>query len=135
MNLSSERASTSTDAEPQQEADELVYPNVLAFVEGFLAPKYARNIHRDGISKAMVWCGQWWRHREAVSRLTGLWRAWESLRKDPTTGLTVWWRDYADPTMRALFEEHGTFDGCTPRQHAPKVYPLVTVSPPEGLFD
>ncbi|WP_369067069.1 DUF4913 domain-containing protein [Kocuria carniphila] len=135
MDLNSVREEHDAAFEAEEAADELVYPNVLAFVDDHLSLLYQRRIDDEGRSKAFVWCGQWWRHPEAVSRLTGLWRAWESLRKDPTTGLAVWWRDYADPMVRALFDEQGTFQGCTPKTHAPKVTPLTTVPPPEGLFD
>ncbi|WP_442911546.1 DUF4913 domain-containing protein [Kocuria sp. cx-455] len=58
-----------------------------------------------------------------MSRLTGSWRAWEQLRTDPSTGLAVWWRDYADPTMHVLFEEKGPFHGCTPGSTAPRDCP------------
>ncbi|MGV0111135.1 DUF4913 domain-containing protein [Arthrobacter sp. CP30] len=32
----------------------------------------------------------------AVSRLNALWRAWETLRLDPGTGMSDWWRIHAD---------------------------------------
>lgn len=135
MDLAAEREKSTSDLEEQDAPDELVYANVLKFVEQHLSPLYGRYIDLEGRAEVFTWCGQWWRHREAVSRLTALWKAWESLRKDPTTGLAVWWRDYADPTMRALFDEHGPFEGCSPRRHRPKTAPLVTIPPPEGLFD
>lgn len=96
-----------------------VSTTVAQFVGEQLAPNYARDIDPSGRSTTFTWCTQWWRHREAVSRLTALWRAWKHLRLDPATGMAVWWRDYADPTMRALFEEKGPFHGCTPRKSSP----------------
>ena len=122
------------DVEEQPPA-ELVYANVVEFVTEMLAPMYRRQLDPAGRSNTFTWCAQWWRHEEAVSRLTGLWRAWEQPRTDPSTGLAVWWRDYADPTMRVLFEEKGPFHGCTPRAHSPKGVPLALEPPPEGLFD
>ena len=122
------------DVEEQPPA-ELVYANVVEFVTEMLAPTYRRQLDPAGRSNTFTWCAQWWRHDEAVSRLTGLWRAWENLRLDPTTGLAVWWQNYADPTMRVLFEENGPFHGCTPREHRPKGVPLTLEPPPEGLFD
>ena len=122
------------DVEEQPPA-ELVYANVVEFVTEMLAPMYRRQLDPAGRSNTFTWCAQWWRHDEAVSRLTGLWRAWENLRLDPTTGLAVWWQNYADPTMRVLFEEKGPFHGCTPREHSPKGVPLTLEPPPEGLFD
>ena len=135
MDWTGQRKKSPDGLDEKDAADELVYANVVEFVERHLSPRYARHIDQEGRSHVFTWCGQWWRHQEAVSRLTGLWRAWESLRKDPTTGLAVWWRDYADPMMRALFEEHGPFEGCSPTAHKPKATPLPTVPPPAGLFD
>ena len=56
------------------------------FVTEHLAYQYRRDIDLAGRATTFTWCAQWWRHEEAVSRLTGLWRAWENLRTDPTTG-------------------------------------------------
>lgn len=124
------------EAELGEEGErELVYANVAEFVTEHLAYQYRRDIDLAGRATTFTWCAQWWRHEEAVSRLTGLWRAWENLRTDPTTGLAVWWRDYADPAMRALFDEKGPFHGCTPREHSPKGIPLPLDPPPEELFE
>ena len=59
-----------------------------------------------------VWCPQWWRHAEAVARLESLWRAWEHLRQDAATGLSVWFRDHADHHMTVLLDADGPFKGC-----------------------
>ncbi|WP_424348023.1 DUF4913 domain-containing protein [Kocuria sp. CH-021] len=120
---------------PGEGERELVYANVAEFVTEHLAYQYRRDIDLAGRATTFTWCAQWWRHEEAVSRLTGLWRAWENLRTDPTTGLAVWWRDYADPTMRTLFDEKGPFHGCTPKTHGPKGIPLPLDPPPAGLFE
>jgi len=130
-----EEATQGNDDVEEQAPLELFYSNVAQFVAEQLAPVYRRDIDLAGRSTTFTWCAQWWRHEEAVSRLTGLWRAWENLRTDPTTGLAVWWRDYADTTMRVLFDEKGPFHGCTPRAHNPKAIPLPLDLPPEGLFD
>ena len=134
MNWEEEAAEGNEDVEEQPPA-QLFYVNVAEFVTEQLAPVYRRQLDPAGRSTTFTWCAQWWRHEEAVSRLTGLWRAWEKLRTDPSTGLAVWWRDYADPTMRVIFEEKGPFHGCTPRTHSPKGVPLTLEPPPEGLFD
>lgn len=140
MDIGNRRATShdGIDDEPLEEAElgerELVYANVAEFVTEHLAYQYRRDIDLAGRATAFTWCAQWWRHEEAVSRLTGLWRAWESLRTDPTTGLAAWWRDYADPAMRVLFDEKGPFHGCTPREHKPKGISLPLETPPIGLF-
>ena len=73
---------------------ELFYPHVAAFVSDRLVHLYARRL-----GQTYVWCPEWFRHAEALSRLDALWRAWEHLRLDPATGISVWWRDHADPHM------------------------------------
>ncbi|MFJ4761680.1 DUF4913 domain-containing protein [Kocuria marina] len=138
MDIGQRRSNSREDLDEETTAEEereLVFANVAQFVAEQLAYQYRRDIDLAGRPTTFTWCAQWWRHEEAVSRLTALWRAWESLRTDPTTGLAVWWRDYADPTMRALFDEKGPFYGCTPREHAPKGISLPLESPPEALFD
>ncbi|MEX5305615.1 DUF4913 domain-containing protein [Kocuria sp. CPCC 205258] len=49
--------------------------------------------------------------------------------------LAVWWRDYAGPTMRTLFDEKDPFHGCTPRAHSPKGMPLPFDPPQVGFFE
>lgn len=86
-----------------------VFGNVDQWVSEYLAPTWRRRI--DG--RTRWWAADWWRYPEAVQRLTALWRAWEHLRLDGTTGLSVFWRDHLDPHMQALtgpdglFAEHG----------------------------
>ncbi|WP_221186477.1 DUF4913 domain-containing protein [Terracoccus luteus] len=41
-----------------------------------------------------------------------MWRAWEALRLDPATGMSVWWRDHADHHMTVLFSPEGPFAGA-----------------------
>jgi hypothetical protein len=102
------------------------FPNVYVFVQDFLVKVQARPV-RDGL--ALHWCSQWWDHPEAVSRLEALWKAFEVLRRDPGTGATTWWRDYADPTMAALADAAGTFAKCSDTSHAvPADLPMVPPS-------
>lgn len=136
MDWQQERTQATDDLEEAEEQQpELFYPSVDQFVAGYLIQTYRRKIPVAGRGIGLTWCAQWWRHPEAVSRLTALWRAWEYLRLEPTTGMAVWWRDYADPTMRALFDPNGSFEGCTPEEHQPKVVPLPVIAPPNGLFE
>ncbi|QHN28965.1 DUF4913 domain-containing protein [Gordonia pseudamarae] len=97
-------------ADSEQEP-QLEYPSVYDYVEKHLIYVYQRKIVRNS---TYVWCPQWWLHAEAVSRLEALWRAWESLRQDPTTGMSVWWRDHADPHMHVLMDpNNGPFWCCS----------------------
>ncbi|MDP9889970.1 DUF4913 domain-containing protein [Pseudarthrobacter enclensis] len=127
---------TALPTEPADEEDsdapELFYPNVAEFVSGKLATSYRRQINVQG---GVTWCPQWWKHAEAISRLEALWRAWEFLRLDGTTGMSVWWRDHADHHMSVLLSTDGPFKGCTPDDgHRSKLAPLPCEEPPAGLF-
>jgi hypothetical protein len=112
---------TGEDDEPEAPAD--VYDSVDAFVEGYLAPLLAR-------PSARCWCPQWWAHQEAVSRLRGLWRAWETLQRDDGVGLSNWWVYHADPHLRILFDPSGPFGACRDG-HTDKLQPLTTVPVPD----
>ncbi|WP_258059117.1 DUF4913 domain-containing protein [Arthrobacter sp. B1805] len=116
-----------------QPAPEMVFDNLEEFVTEFLVHQYQRPVVSHGRAE-FTWCASWWRHKEAVNRLNALWRAWEALRLDPTTGLANWWNNYADPTMAALFSGTGPFQGCTAMEHKPANKPLPIVRAPEGLY-
>lgn len=94
----------------EEEAPRPEFDSVYDFVEQHLVFLYERKIVQ---SQDRAWCRQWWMHPEAVSRLEALWRAWESLRTDPATGMSVWWRDHADPHMSALLDPAGPFWACS----------------------
>ncbi len=68
-------------------------------------------------------------------RLEALWRAWEHLRQDPATGMSVWWRDHPNHHMTVLMSPEGPFadaEGDTNQNKAGE--PLPYVEPPEGMF-
>lgn len=111
---------------------QLYYSTLDVFVRDLLAPTYRRPIDARNRS----WCPQWWRHAEAIARLEALWRAWEHLRLDPATGVSVWFRDHADHHMTVLLDsDAGPFKYCnTERGHSPRLEPLPVDAPPEGLF-
>lgn len=74
-------------------------------------------------------------HPEEIGRLEALWRAWESLRLDGTTGMSVWWRVHADHHMSVLLSADSPFKGCSPDDgHKSKLRPLPCQEPSEGLF-
>lgn len=124
---------TSTEPiEQGEEAPELFYANVAEFVSQKLAPTYRRHINPGG---GVTWCPQWWKHAEAISRLEALWRAWEFLRLEGATGMSVWWRDHADHHMNVLLSADGPFKSCSPDDgHKSKLPPLPCEDPPMGLF-
>lgn len=112
----------------EDEAPELFY----ASVAEKLATTYRRYINPGG---GIIWCPQWWKHAEAINRLEALWRAWEFLRLEGTTGMSVWWRGHADHHMNFLLSADDPFRGCSPDDdHKSKLPPLPCEEPPEGLF-
>jgi len=106
------------------------YPTVQQFVQSWLLPIYRRSVR--GPDK--VWCPRWWEHGEAISRLDALWRAWETLRLDPGTGLSVWWRDHADHHLTILLGADGPFRGCEDGHSARPLEQLPHQPPPAGTF-
>ncbi len=100
------------------------YSGVEAWVTEHLLPTYLRQ------SGPRTWCPQWWQHPEAVERLEALWRAWESLRLDASTGMSVWWRDHADHHLPILLSPDGPFARCAARSHQNLPDPLPTEAAP-----
>lgn len=75
-----------------------LYGSLDEWVREHLRKSYCPRI--DG--KNRIWSAQWWRYPEALIRLDAIWRAWESLRLDAATGLSIWWRDHADYHLNVL---------------------------------
>lgn len=98
----------------------------------YLIGAYRRRI--DGHNR--LWAANWWEYDEAVIRLDALWRAWEKLRQDPSTGMSVWWRDHADHHMSVLFSPDGPFAGAKEsyENRNKKGEPLPYTAPPDELF-
>ena len=101
----SERDATTGEAPA---APRTYFVSMMEWFERWLRPTYRRSTHGD----LREWCEQWWQHAEALSRMDALWRAWEALRLDPGTGLSVWWRDHADHHLAALLDADGPFKAC-----------------------
>jgi hypothetical protein len=109
----------------------LYYLTVEEWVGEWLFPVYRRSV----LGHDRVWCPQWWRHAEAVARLESLWRAWEHLRQDAATGLSVWFRDHADHHMTILLDSDGPFKGCDGRHSDRPLDELPHDLPPAGMFE
>jgi len=84
-----------------------MFVSVGPWVQQWLAPMIVR---RDDAE--FRWCPQWWRHAEPLSRLTGLWRAWESCHGDPDQ-VNQWWLEHFDPHMKVLTAANGPFGACS----------------------
>ena len=89
-----------------------LYPDVAAWVSGHFVPMYRRTLGGE-----FRWCAEWWRHGEAISRLTALWFAWESMRLQGATGMALWYRDHLDHQLPVLLGPRGPFYQCTETQH------------------
>lgn len=133
-----EGASTAADVEDdssEEDEPELAYPNVHEWVRLWLRFAYKRKV--DGRNR--LWWAKWWQIDEALMRLEALWRAWEHLRLDPGTGMSVWWRDHADHHMPVLMSTDGPFSGIdgidSPESISKAQEPLAHIDAPEWLFE
>ena len=106
------------------------FPSMIEWFEQWLRPAYRRSTHGD----LREWCPEWWRHAEALSRLDALWRAWETLRLDPGTGLSVWWRDHADHHLAVLLDADGPFKACGDGHVDDSPEMLRHTTPPAEMF-
>lgn len=105
-------AGARTRGQASAESGELAFTSLDDFVREFLTQVVHRRLNRA----VQLWCPEWWRHPEAVARLSVLWRAFEFLRQDPALGLSTWWLQHADPHLRALMHpQFGPFVACDPR--------------------
>ncbi|HEV7651066.1 MAG TPA: DUF4913 domain-containing protein [Actinophytocola sp.] len=110
-------------------AANLHYASVLDFV----TDRFVHLVPLSPPGSGQVWCPEWYRHAQAISRLDSVWRAWETLRFDPALGMSNWWVHHADPHMRALMDPvTGPFAQCTDGHRAD--VPLPLVPPPPGVF-
>lgn len=121
-----------TDEAPADTAPALHFPTLPAFV-GYLADLYRREVFD---SAERTWCPRWWDHPEAVARLEAMWRAFEALRQDPATGISIWFRDHADTHMAQLMQPHGPFRGCSAKRghSVDPLVPLPLEEVPEGWW-
>lgn len=90
----------SEDEEEEPAPRELTYPHAVAFFRDKLRNVYRRRLGDTATSS--LWVEDWWQYPEALEVMDALWRAWEFLSLDPTTGLSVWWKDHARPHMTSL---------------------------------
>ncbi|MEU3982761.1 DUF4913 domain-containing protein [Streptomyces sp. NPDC026672] len=117
------------DEEGAARPAELFYPHVAEFVEN----RFIYFVPRPTPESGRVWCPEWYRHPEALSRLDSVWRAWEALRWDAGLGMSNWWLHHADPHVRALTDPvTGPFARCVDGHEGHDPLPIAT--PPEGLF-
>lgn len=112
----------------EAESPQLVFGSVVEFFREYLRKVYVRRI----TSTSTVWEAKWWEVDEALVRIESLWRAWEFLRLDAATGVSVWFRDHADYHMAVLMSPDGPFAGSEEKTKRGELLPHK--EPPEGLF-
>ena len=106
-----------------------MYASVQDWVTQHFLPMYRRSLGGE-----YRWCPQWWRHAEAITRLTALWQSWEAMRLQPGTGTANWLRDHLDHQLPILLGRSGPFAQCSPEEH---VEPRIAAAdqPPPGWWD
>ncbi len=106
-----------------------LYASVQDWITAHFLPMYRRPIGGE-----YRWCRQWWRHAEAITRLTALWQSWEAMRLQPGTGTANWLRDHLDHQLPILLGRSGPFAQCSPDEH---VEPRITPAdqPPPGWWE
>ncbi len=107
-----------------------LYDTVEGWVCNYLLPNFPRPIGEVGLTR-WHWCTQWWRHDEAVTRLTALWYGWEHARLQ-MTGMLGWLREL-DHQLPILCGEDGPFRDCAVRsdlgESRHKLPPIAEVEP------
>ena len=105
---------TSQPGRPQaaKPAAQPVYSSVEEWVTSHFLPMFRRPLGGE-----YRWCAQWWRHAEAITRLTALWHTWEALRLQPGTGMATWLRDHLDHQLPVLLGRTGPFSMCSEDEH------------------
>lgn len=121
------QADTAADDE-ETAAPQLVYGSAVEFFREYLRKVYVRRVN----GQATVWDARWWEVDEALVRIESLWRAWEFLRQDASTGTSVWFRDHVDHHMAVLMSAEGPFAGSEAKTKRGEALPHE--EPPEGLF-
>lgn len=120
------------EQEPAAEAAPMLYyGNVDEFVREFVCPVFRRNVGEEGRADYR-WRARWWESPEGIIRLEAMWRSWEHLRLDPSTGVSVWLRDHADHHLGVLMSPVGPWARST--DQAGPDEPLPYERPPDGLF-
>ena len=106
-----------------------VYDSVEEWVSCHFLPMFRRPLGGE-----FRWCAQWWRHAEAITRLTALWHSWEAMRLQPGTGMATWLRDHLDHQLPVLLGRTGPFSMCSEDEHIEPRQARIR-QPPGGWWD
>jgi hypothetical protein len=114
-----------TETDARESPPQPVYGSTEEWVTCHFIPMFRRPLGGE-----YRWCAQWWRHAEAITRLTALWHAWEALRLQPGTGMATWLRDHLDHQLPVLLGRAGPFAMCSEDEHIDPRPALTRPSPP-----
>ena len=114
---------------PADSAPQPVFSSTEEWVTCHFIPMYRRPLGGE-----YRWCAEWWRHAEAITRLTALWHAWEALRLQPGTGMATWLRDHLDHQLPVLLSRSGPFAMCSQDEHIDPRLAAARPAPP-GWWD
>lgn len=114
----------------QPDSPQLLFHSLPEFVANLVCPTFRREL--SGKGSGLRWSARWFESAEAIMRLEAMWRSFESLRLDGSTGISLWMRDHADYHLAVLMSADGPFsesrDSCSCND------PLPYESPPNGMF-
>lgn len=110
--MTSEPATVGTEDGEEAASAQPVYQGVEEWVTGQFLPMFRRPLGGE-----YRWCREWWRHAEAITRLTALWHSWEAMRLQPGTGIAAWLRDHLDHQLPVLLGRAGPFAQCSEDEH------------------
>lgn len=123
------QAASTAPGQAGQDAPQPLYGGVEEWVNGQFLPMFRRPLGGE-----FRWCAHWWRHAEAITRLTALWHSWEVLRLEPGTGIASWLRDHLDHQLPVLLGRSGPFAQCSEEEHV-DLRQATAGQPPEGWWD
>lgn len=84
-------------------------------LEGFVG--FLGEVVETRLGNARRWGPCWADHPGVVLRLTALWHAYESFRREPGAGFSRWILEHLDPHLEALLNVDGPFAGCSESRH------------------
>ncbi|NUU21319.1 MAG: DUF4913 domain-containing protein [Streptomycetaceae bacterium] len=110
---------------------------VFASLDAFVSEYLTRVFQIDPSRNVHAWCPDWWRHPEAVVRLSAMWEAFEYARgRDSSSGVSQWHLDSAPLHLSALRDpKRGPFSRCSPVDgHVDAVVPMKAAAAPGGFW-
>ncbi|WP_161522189.1 DUF4913 domain-containing protein [Bifidobacterium aemilianum] len=111
------------------DSEECYYPNLVAFVECFLAHVFP---YYQAASGRIRWVPDWWRHPALVMPLDAMWRSYEVSRKSP--GQMMLWYLQASNALNTVFDKNSGIVGSLGVEPVAtsKGEPLPCIRPPKA---